>query len=547
MTQDYLAVLQSLKEEIKDDSDYKIDSILVQEEVGPKLSEGSKSFKENKKVIFRQEISSDNAKELGTLVLNVNEYSIENLMEYKNKINNKCGIISALGESPVEMLIYATKGLENNSIHKNAIRDILKNLYLTDKEFVIDGYRNILTNWTWYDCVELVLDSIKELSIIELTSCVYNFIEKNKQIREKACKTLFSLEAEDYYDSLFNFLTSQNNESREEIEIFRELVIYFSGLNEKNSAILYKNYMVLNLRAELANIVIAGIRKNLNSNILNHAERTLINPNLEVYKQNKIIRLLNRCARNEKVMELLIRLKGYNHLNQINIDNAIGGNDINLQIQIAKDKTKNERNRLNALIHLGGVNKDSEEDNSEIDEILRAVGKETDILKVASASALVERGFKKEIVTLFSEIVKRDEDDEVAREAVNQIRRLRGTNGGRLNDDLIIVATKLLAADDANSKNRVLKILDLFTTGLPSDKVGLMFLDKLNKTHHGTVKVKILTYYSKNFNKFDPRLKAEIKRSIVKCSKENGVSNEAMNCLKIINSFVDDTPMLKGM
>lgn len=546
MNEEYLAILQSLKEEFKEqEDDYKLDTILVQEKSGPKLSENSKSFRESSKVIFKQEISKENAILLGNEVLDTKGYSIENLSEYKSKINNRCGIITAVGESPVEMLVYASKGLVENSIFSNAIRDILKNIYTSDKKLIIDGYKSILSNWRWSECIDLVLSSIKELRINEINEYIFKVVECNKQNRNIACKTLFFIEATEYYDSIFNFLTSQENESREEIEIFRELVIYFSTLNDKNTSIIYKNLMILNIKPELTNIMIAGIRRNFSENILSHIENTLINPEVESYTQYKLIKLLGRCAKNKKVIELLYKLRDYSHLNQSMIENAIGDTDINLQIEIAKDKNKPERSRANAIIHLGRIKKGSHPRDKEIDSILSEISKESDWLRVAASSAMVERGAKKEIVTLFSEIVKRDDVDEIAKETVNQIRRLRGTNDGGLNDDLLIVASQLLGNDDLNCKNRVIKILDLFTTGLPSDKIGVMFLNKLTNTHHGLIKVKILNYYAKNFNKFDLRLRSEIKKAIVRCTKENGIEKEAMRCLKIINSFVDDTPIIR--
>ena len=91
-----------------------------------------------------------------------------------------------------------------------------------------------------------------------------------------------------------------------------------------------------------------------------------------------------------------------------------------------------------------------------------------------------------------------------------------------------------------------MKIIELFSSGIPSNDIAEIFLDKLKNTNHLIVKNRILDFFKKEFNRFNENMKEQIKTEIINCSYDKETSDKAMECLISINSFKDLTPIGGG-
>lgn len=545
--QDYKEVLGALKATMKQEIDEKIvDTITTVEILNPELTADSKKYRDSNKIIFKEYISSKSANELVSLVLNISEYNISNIGLYKEEILSKCNIIYMQGENPIEMLVYSIKGLANESIYINAIRDVIKIFYEDNSELIVISYRNILNKWQWNDCLEFVLKSITELKIYQLADDVYSVFKNNNINRELAAKTIISLEATELFENLINFLCTLENENTTEIDKLRNILYYMVKFNKQNTIYIYKCYIQLTVNKTVSSILIGAIRFNIDRVILDHIEKCLRNSELSYYAFRKLITLLSKSKQsNASIIQILINALRISHLDKKQKDlikRALGDDTPEMQLDIIKDKRKGRRERCDAIISMA-----KSEDEKYL-EVLDEVAKESDEFNAVVCSVKVQRGNINQVIKLFEYIVTRDEYDEVSIEATNQIKRLRTLKDEKLNGALLKVASSLLADDELYNIKKVNKILDIFSSGVPTDEVGQLFLNKLKSTKHSIIKSKIIEFYKKEFNRLkSDTLKNSIKDAILNCTYDTEVDSIAMECLKSINSYVESVPTLGGI
>src|SRR3712207_2769239 len=120
INQDYLEVLKKFKED-NYGQELNIDTMKEIENINPNISNNSKSYREGNKYIFKQPISYENAENLINILSTANKYNENNINIFKDQIRKKCSLITTLGESPTEMLIYGTKLFNENEIYINCI------------------------------------------------------------------------------------------------------------------------------------------------------------------------------------------------------------------------------------------------------------------------------------------------------------------------------------------------------------------------------------------------------------------------------------------
>lgn len=540
--QNYMEVLEALKATMHQSIDEKtVDTLSIIEDLNPELTANSRKYRDSNKIIFKEYINSKNADELASLVLNTDNYNIGKLGLYKEEILSKCNHIYAEGENPIEMLVYITKGLSND--YTSVVRDVVKTFYEDNAEFVVAAYQNILNNWNWNDCLKFVLQSITELKIFQLTNEVYHVFINNIINRELAAKTLISLDATDLFENMLNFLCTQQNENTSDIDKLRSILYYMAKYNDSNTVYIYKCYIQLTTNKTVNSILIGAIRFNFDNIILNHIEKCLKNPQLQYHTFRKLITLLSKSKNaNPGIVTVLTNALLIPHLDESQKDLikcAIGEDRPEIQMDIINDLTKGDKERCQAVISMATSN--DEKYLKLIDEF----AKESDVFNAVVCSVKVQKGNNNQIIKLFEYIVTRDEHDAVSIESTNQIKRLRTLSDKNLNTALLKVASSLLADDELSNIKKVIKILDIFSSGVPTDEVGNLFLNKLKSTKHSIIKNRIIEFYKKDFNRLkSDSLKNEIKSAILDCTYDKEVSKIAMDCLKSINSYVESVPSL---
>lgn len=538
MNGDYLEILKNYKETLEEDikEDIKADTMTTIEWANPKLSSQSKKYREGNKYIFKQYISYENAQSLIDIVTSVDKYSMKNLNEYKEKISTKCNLINIMGENPVEMLVYSVRALSND-VFINAVSDELKNYSDYDRDSLIEAYKNILLNWTWTDCIKLVLNSIQELALVELSQYVYKVFESNYMLRELAAYSLINIGTETYFESIVNFLAITTGESTEETLMARNILISLGKNTNVGSAYIYKVYLKLSVQNRIRNLLISGIRRNISKRLYDHMEKTLKNPNAERNIHNRIIFLLGRIKDgNKKCGEILHEALGYSYLDKAKIIEAIGSESFDMQLEIATSSKQSDKNRTNAIINIG------KSDDEDTEDVLLKLYNKSDILRVAAASAFVERGKNNELLTLFKYLVGTKEESDICISATNQIKRLKSLGKESINTALTTVVAKFMESDDLKSKDRVLKILKLYSSGNPTKDICEIFIRKLQTTSHNEIKLELLKFFSKNFSEFNEDLKNNIKIEIGNCTTDKIIGKNAMECLKNITNGISALP-----
>ncbi|SUY45775.1 Uncharacterised protein [Clostridium putrefaciens] len=546
MDENFKELLGKFKEQLTEGCyENEVDTMTVIEDSNPTLTKDSRKYKESKKRIFKQQISISNAESIINTIKDTKYYNIGNLRDYKGEVRSKAERTIISGENPIEMLVYGIKGLHGNELFINAVRDVVKELYLDYSDDVIGCYKSILLNWNWNDCLEFVLKSISESYITDLADEVYYVLENNNILRENAVNTLVAINSTKHYDSMINLLCTDNNSTGAEFEIIGKSLKSFVKADNDNTYYVYKAYISLSVPSPIKNILIGIVRTNLNKRILDDIEALLKDYKISIRESNKIMDLLKKCkernrrgekVKNEKVMEILNTALTYNHLNKGRIEIALGADIPDIQNEIIFDTTRSIRERANAIIAM----------SLHIDDIsLKSLQDESDVMNVIVSSVRVQRGYINSLIPLFQFIVQKDEGDMVSIEATNQIKRLRGLKDENLNNQLMKVAEGLLQDDSDQNTRNVMKILDLFSSGIPSDVVGSLYLDKLKNTKQSKVKIRILEFYKKEYNRFSTEIKNKISESVILCTREKSISNVAMDCLKSINAYVDSTPGVK--
>jgi len=535
--QDFRDVLRMYKEN-NCEEELNIDAMKSLESLNPKLSLDSKSYREGNKYIFKQPISYENAEDIMQILSSAKEYDEYNISLFKDEIRKKCSLITTLGESPTEMLIYGTKLLGDSELYINCILDELKNLKESDQYF-LEAYKNILNNWNWSKQLEICIKSISSMYLKDLSTEVYKVFETNAALRKDAAIALIDLESKEHYKGIINLLIAlmKDTESREFKGIAREVFYYLGKKDVEGSTYLYAHNLKSDyLKNEVRNIMSVGIKQNVTPGILKDIEKRLKDKSLEGYDQTKLIRLLGRLkGRNEACKDILLSIKNLNHINKTEVTNALGDEDDDLELVI-KDEHAPLKQRVSAIINLGK----SENENAE--NVLRNIASDNKVLKVAVHSALFEKGYEKEVIPIFGYAIDTNSKELEQEEAKNQIKRLRGLKNEELSKTLFKVV-KTLLADDKN-KTRVLTILDLYSTGIAEEPIGEVFLEKLKHTDIVEAKMKIMDFFNRNICTFNKNLQKQIREEFVNRSREdnNVVKEKALQCLKEINIGSDLIP-----
>ncbi|MBX9184569.1 hypothetical protein [Clostridium sp. K04] len=525
---DYKDILQKLKNEIEEESmSIEVDTMSFIEDVNAKLTNDSKRYKDSNKIIFKQHISYENAEKIISLVNNIEGYNLSNIGDYKYELINICNIMDAMRENPVEILVYATKGLYGKDLYINAVRDVVKYLYEENSENVKIAYKSILSNWNWNDCIEFVLKSICELRIYDIYLEVYEIFEKNILNREMAARALLAINASEVYESMINFLCCQSNDTSLELELYKKILYMIAKENPNNTLYIYKSYLRQNLWGNVRNITIGAIRFNLSKVILDDIEKKLKNNQIDNAIRKKLIILLEKCTNGEdRAQEIL-----FGATNRRKDKESLLG--------IITDRNSTDKERSIALITLAKMDSIS---NQDLDKVIANVINQSEVLNATICSAKVERGDNRYIIKLFEYILNNDEYSDVSIEASNQIKRLRGLNRQDLLDNLNKVAEKILDNEDTVNVKKVIKVIDLFSTGIPSDEIAELFLKKLMNTEYIVIKNKLLEFFRKEYSRFTYALKEKIKGVVVQCSYNEDTKKVAMECLNSINSLVDLAP-----
>ncbi|MGL5617196.1 MAG: hypothetical protein ACRDD2_13380 [Sarcina sp.] len=522
---DFRELLKAYKESLG--KEVIADTMEILEEINPKITLDSKKYKDGNKYIFKEIISYENSEKIINFISNYEIYNKNNLFAYKSELYKIISFIFEQGENPIEILMYSTKIIEDK-IYKNAILDLLKDVIIEYKEEVIRAYKNILINWTWYEVIELVLTSIEQNLLIDLNDEIYYLFENNNFLREKTAEVLVNLSAEKYFESMINFLATVTTDSSEDIKLFRTIMYNLGRKTDRGSAYAYKIYLSINVRNQIVNGLILAIKLNMNRAIYENVLKKLQNPQIDKRVQKKLIMLLERTKEsNSMSLDLLQRALKYNHLEQKSLQLAIGEDDISMQINIIKDKKIDEKIKVNSIIKLSR-NKDKR-----IIEVLKSVYNDSDIIRIASAAVLVEKGESRELLTLFKYLFGSN-NEEYEREAINQIRRLIASGNIEINNALIKVVEKFMENNDANGTERTLKIIDLYSMGKTNEKIGVVFLKKLKENHYLVIRDRLLKFFGKNYTVFSDKLREEIREEITRCSQIDEISKQAMEVLKII-------------
>lgn len=538
--QDYLEVLKKFKED-NCEEECNIDTMKELENINPNISTNSKRYRDGNKYIFKQPISYENAESIIKILNTAKNYDENSISIFKDEIRKKCSLITILGESPTEMLIYGTKLLGDETIYVNCILDELKNLKDTDENFV-DAYKNILTNWRWNKQLSICMKSIAGMYLKEFGKEIYEIFENNASLREDAAMALIDLECREFYKGMINLLVVllKDTESRSVKDMVRTIFYHLGKSDLEGSTYLYAHYLKSEyLTNETRNIIAVGIKPRITPGIIKDMEKRFKDKNFVGYDQSKMIRLLGRIKyKNEAVKNLLFEIKDLPHINKTEIISVIGedGGDLESLSSLINDEKAPIKQRVDAIVVLGK----SESEKSE--EILKSIKSDNNIIKIAIHSALFEKGSENEIVHIFKYLITNTISEEEKNEAKNQIKRLRGLRDEKLANTLLKVVKKLLESDD--NKARVLTILDLYSSGIADENIGKVFLEKLKSTEISEAKIKIIDFFNRNISRFQEQLQKEIRNEIVKCSIENNilVKDIALKCLKEINRNSDFIP-----
>ena len=225
------------------------------------------------------------------------------------------------------------------------------------------------------------------------------------------------------------------------------------------------------------------------------------------------------------------------HIDQKKLDDiTLDGIDELKQIII--NRSKDITTRKNAIIKLIKIPEGTDEEKI---KIIENVYSENDTLRITAASALIQLGRIKELSTLFKYLVA-SLDDELSRDALNQIRRLKSIRDNRVNSALTSVISRFMENDEDKNTQRVLTILEIYETGMPNEEITEVFLKKLSSTKHKKIKIRLLEFFSKNFSILPDSEKDRIKQEITKLTLDETVTENAMESLKKINMSSSNLP-----
>jgi HEAT repeat protein len=487
----------------------------------------------SKRDIFSQFISYDSSDEIMKMVKSFNNINALNVNIFKDNLKELCLDVVYKGQSPVEMLVYSTKAFYNNKFAQNAVIDILKDLSYIDKNFKAALY-NILKNWSWIHQISLVIKSCEVIDMEEMGENIMHIAEGSECLRQVAISALVNMKLKQYYGRIVNLMSAEREDSQEIANIAAE--VYPKMAREPGGqAALFKSYFN-DKNFALKGIFVAALKNNISSEDLNklieYAEGN------DVAKQKKALYLLGKTNNNYGVQAIKTLLDS-KRVDQKELFTIIGfSKNVEFVVPLKdciKDASKNTDLRYKALISLGNFN-----DKKQIPFIKEFLS-EGDEIKIAAASALLQLGEINYLVDLFKYVLK-EENNDFAKLAKNQLKRIRGLRNQELNFKIDSACEKILEGD---KENICLNIIDILTRA-NSDRSSSIILNKLNNTNLIEPKRRILQYFAENYVQFDPNFQEQVRNSIVKLSRDKTskvVMMESMKALEIINKRTDFAPV----
>jgi HEAT repeat protein len=487
----------------------------------------------SKRDIFSQFISYDNSYEIMKMVKSFSEVNALNVNTFKENLKNLCLDIVYKGQSPVEMLIYSTKAFYNNKFAQNAVIDILKDLNFIDKKFKA-AYHNIFKNWNWVEQISIVIKSCETINMEEMGEDIMEIAEGSECLRQEAISALVNMKLKQYFGRIVNLMSAAREDSKEIANIAAEVYPKMARDSEGEEA-LFKAYFN-NKNFALNSIFIAALKNNISSEDLNKLIE--YSQGNDLAKQKKALYLLGK-VNNRYGVQAIKTLLDSNSVDQKELFTIIGFSK-NAEFipplrDCIKDTSKNTDLRYKSLISLGNFN-----DKNQIPFIKEFLS-EGDEVRIAASSALLQLGEINYLVDLFKYVLK-EENNDFAKLAKNQLKRIRGLRNQELNFKIDSACEKILEGD---KENICLNIIDILTRA-NSDRSSSIILNKLNNTNLIEPKRKILQYFAENYVQFDPNFQEQVRNSIVKLSRDKTskvVMMESMKALEIINKRTDFAPV----
>lgn len=525
--------------ERKDVNIHDLQSMVVKsmERANADLTGNSQAIGVASKYIFKQFISYANAERIVKLVSDLPNIVPGKLTAYKDMITDECSYMIHQGESPVEMIIYATKAFELNNNFEIEIIDILKDIYSIDKNFIL-ALDNILRNWSWVPQCLLAVKCCVNLKIEQLGEALMNLFEKKALLRQTAANAIIELKLKSFYQRIVNLYTTIPTDNRHTTGIIRDVFREMANSGPEGVECLLRGY-ISNTNNKLGGIFISALRNKIDI----HCIHTVIGYTASTDKalQSKALKLLGRL-KTRSITEILISLADDPKVDKTSLCIALGYTMDPIIIHILKrfieDENCSVEVRTSALISLANLG--NKEDLPYIESF---IGKSPEF-EIVACSCCVQLGRVERFTTLFSYLLSQNIDRRLVDLAIKELNRLCSI---KLSDSNIVTtfnnASKLiLEKENEFLIMNVLKILNK----VHDPEIAAVLLDKLKKTDIDNVKVKILDYLSQNFSEFDNKLKTRIREAFVKHSMKNTnskrVIDQAMKSLTIITRGVDSTP-----
>lgn len=541
---DWLEQLEELKVNMKDNPEKweestftKNDIISTLEAINPEITKNSIAFKESNKYIFKQPVSYESSEKIIKFVSNNKKIEQWQINSYKQQLHNICSLIVAKGESPVEMLVYSTKAVQNNSENINLIMDELKEMWIVDPKLTA-AYKNILRSWNWPEQLQIVLNSIVSMNLDGFDEELINLFENNVQLREEAAYVIIALKYEKYYNRIINCLLALNIDSREITGTILRILKKMAGASKYGAELVFKTYIETTRHPSLNNVFIAAIKKNATAEIYDKLEKYVVSANMNI--QKKAIFLLGKID-NQKSADILKSIKDNRNVNKEVLTIAFGNSKnkdyIDLLKNIADDNERRIQERTAALISLANVG------GTELIPYVENYINKSPEFEIAAASVLVQFGKMEKITVIFRYILTKNIAEAYVKEAVRQINRLRSLKNPEINSSLNKALKNLLKGDN---EFVVLSLVNLFTKGIPDDDVADTLLYKLKNTTVEQAKLIILKYLAKNYPLLSEKIQDMISKEIVTCSLNNSsdqIKNTAMECLSVITRKADLRPV----
>ncbi|MGL4343700.1 MAG: hypothetical protein ACRCTE_00740 [Cellulosilyticaceae bacterium] len=491
-------------------------------------TEGNKASK-NSKSVFKQYIEYGRAEALMDTVLLATQYSEYDMGQYKAKLLSECNLIEVYKECPIEMLIYGAKGIP--ATYHNTIIDVLRNFGQKGNQRV-EAYRHILVNWSWEECLSIVLKSIMELRVEGLETEIYEIFEKNNGLRELAAKALIETDGKQYFASIVNFLASRDNERVEERNEFADIMRYMGNKHPLGSRIVYDMYVQGRYRSKAMNLMIIGMRDNMSQDILADIKRKMLDTSQPPFMFDKLIRILDGTKNgNPLVMDVLAEVteggKASPETCKDNMDKLMA---------IARDTGRIARDRTNAITYIGKL------DHPGVDVALEQFKREDDQLCIAATAAAIERGNKADFKQLFKYVIQEEtiNNSELITDAMHQIKRLKGLRKDAehkkmIEETLEDLVKNLLQPGRIKSPNIEERIVQIYATGIPTENLGEIFLDKMHTTTHANTQMILLEFFENHMGRFKQGLRERSIEEIIRLSKEPYIGVQAMKVLGRIN------------